>query len=134
MPTLEINILAVLAATVAHQIIGTVWYGVLFGKLWMRARGVRQEDLGAGAAQAIVVSTVAALVMALALAVLLTVPERVDLATGLTIGAIAGVGFVATTTVINGVYENRSWTLIVLYAAYEIVALAVMGAILGAWR
>ena len=129
----DINILAVIAATVAHQLIGLLWYGPLFGKMWLRGIGRTQEELGSGT-QAIIVASLAALVMAFALALLLTVPERVDVVTGLTFGALTGVGFVATTTVINGAFEQRSWTVILLFAAYEIITLIVMGAILAAWR
>ncbi len=128
-----VNWLAVLVAVVTGQALGFVWYGPLFGKMWLNAIGRTQEELGSGT-QAIIIASIGALVMSVALALLLTVPERVDLVTGVTFGALTAIGFVATTTVINGVFEDRRPTVMALFAAYETVSLIVMGAILGAWR
>jgi hypothetical protein len=36
--------------------------------------------------------------------------------------------------VINGSFENRSPLVTGLFVAYEVIAIAVMGAILGAWQ
>jgi hypothetical protein len=129
-----INWLAVLLAAVAHQAIGFLWYGPLFGRLWMERRGLSREQVAAGGGGAIAVATVASLVMSAAFALLLTIPPNVSVVNGVVWGLVLGAGFVATTTIINGVFEARDRTVIVLYAAYEIVALMVMGAILGALR
>jgi len=59
----QINWLAVLAATVAHQVIGFLWYGPLFGKMWMRAIGLNAEQVGSGTSS-IIIASLAALVMA----------------------------------------------------------------------
>ena len=129
----QINWLAVLAATVAHQVIGFLWYGPIFGKMWMRAVGLTEEQVGSGASS-IAIASLAALVMSAAFALLLTIGTGVTLVTGVIWGLVLAIGFVVTTTVINGVFERRNWTVIGLFAAYETVTLAVMGAILGAWR
>jgi hypothetical protein len=129
-----IDWLAVLLAAAAHQAIGFLWYGPLFGRLWMERRGITREQAAAGGAAPIAVATVASLVMSAAFALLLTIPPNVSVVNGVIWGLVLGAGFVATTTIINGVFEARDRTVIVLYAAYEIIALMVMGAILGAVR
>lgn len=43
----DINYLAVLAATVAAQPLGFLWYGPLFGGLWMKARGYTKRQVEA---------------------------------------------------------------------------------------
>ena len=129
-----INYLAVVVAAIAHQLIGLAWYGALFGRMWMEARGVRREDLSANATRSLIVSTLAALVMSFAFALLLTAVNGIDLGKGLEWGLVLGAGFVGATAVINGAYEDRSTKVTGLFVGYEIVALAVMGAILGAWR
>ena len=129
-----VNLLAVLVAAAAHQAIGFLWYGPLFGRIWMREIGRTEEELRRGATRAIVTATIASLVMAFAFALLLTLADAPNVVTGVVWGLVLGIGFVATTTVINGVFEDRKPTVIALFAVYEIVALAAMGAILGAWR
>lgn len=44
MNTLEINYLAILAGAVLAMIVGSVWYGPLFGKKWMQIVGVDFKD------------------------------------------------------------------------------------------
>jgi hypothetical protein len=128
-----INWLAVIVAAVAHVVIGAIWYGPLFGARWQAATGRTQAEMGSGMS-AIAISAVASLVMAAALALLLTALNTVDLPTGLAVGVLAGVGFVGTSTVINGSFENRAPLVTGLFVAYEVIAIAVMGAILGAWQ
>lgn len=40
----EINWLAVLAASLVGFIIGAIWYGPLFGKAWMKIVGLTEKD------------------------------------------------------------------------------------------
>jgi hypothetical protein len=76
---------------------------------------------------------VLALVMAANLAMFLADAKTTWL-WGLTAGLLAGVGWVATGIGVIGLFENRSAAYILINAGYQVVALAVMGAILGAWR
>ena len=131
----EINYLAVLVAAVAHMAIGFLWYAPLFGETWMRAAGrTREEVAAADRTIAFAVSTLSTLVMAFALALVLTVPEQVDVVTGIAFGLIAAVGFVAPAVATAAVFEGRPNTLTLLTIGYELVSLVAMGAILGAWR
>jgi hypothetical protein len=86
------------------------------------------------AGQAYGLTTVLALVAAVAMAMVLSAAATQDLATGATLGAIVGIGLVATALATNGIFEDRSWTLVALNAGYQIVSLIVMGAVLGLWR
>ena len=73
--------------------------------------------------------------MAAALGLLLTVSAaKPDLVTGAVWGAVLGIGFVGATAVIAGAYEGRKMVVTALFAGYELVALIVMGAMLGAIR
>jgi len=40
----EINWLAVLAASLVGFVIGAIWYGPLFGKAWMKIVGLTEKD------------------------------------------------------------------------------------------
>ena len=130
----EINYLAVIVAALAHMAIGFLWYGPLFGETWIRSIGKTREEIAGGGNVPYVVSTLSTLVMAFALALLLTLPDQVNVVTGIVFGLLAAVGFIAPAVATGAVFESRPWTVTLLTIGYEGVSLLVMGAILGAWR
>ena len=126
----NINWLGVILATIAHGIIGFLWYGPIFGNAWMKALGKTRGQLMANANLSIGISSVGALIMAAAFALLLTLAPDRTITTGIIWGAVLGIGFAGTTKFISAAFEGVSWTVAGLFAAYEFVALIVMGAIL----
>ena len=73
------------------------------------------------------------LIMALNLAFFLADPQT-DAIWGLTAGFLAGFGWVAMAIGIISMFEHRSWVYILIHSGYMIVALMIMGLILGLWR
>ena len=136
MPDLgDINWLAVVVAVVVAQVLGFLWYGPLFGKQWTAAVGRTEEEVRAeGPGAAIVVAVVASLFHAVALALILTTWDDVDLVSGIGAGLLASIGFAAISVVSNGMFEHRGKLLIGLYAGYLMLSITVMGAIIGAWN
>ena len=131
----QINWIAVLVAAVSTFLIGGLWYSpLLFGKAWMRANGFTEEGVqGFNKARAFGGSLVLALVMAANLAMFLA-DAKTTLVWGMTAGALAGGGWVATGLGVVALFENRSWTYILINGGYHLVSFVCMGAILGAWR
>jgi multidrug transporter EmrE-like cation transporter len=129
----NINWLAVIVAAVIHQALGALWYGPLFGAAWLAGMGKTREEVS-GAGPAYAVSALASLIAAVALALFLTLPDSVSLGSGIGYGLVAGIGFAATTIVTQSVFEDKNRTVTWIYLGYQVVGLAVMGAILGAWR
>jgi hypothetical protein len=131
----KINYLAVLAAAISCFVLGGLWYSpLLFGKTWMRANGFSESDLATfSKARMFGWSFFFSLVMSLNLAMFLAAPGT-NVVWGMIAGALAGLGWVALSVAIIGVFENRSWSYIGINGGYMTVAFVVMGAILGAWR
>ena len=131
----NINYFAVLVAALSTFLLGGLWYSpLLFGKAWMRANNFGEEDLQTfSKARMFGWSLVFSLVMAVNLAMFLAGPGT-NVTWGMTAGALAGFGWVAMAIAIIGVFENRSWTYILINGGYMTVAFVVMGAIIGAWR
>lgn len=131
----SINYLAVLAAAVSTFVLGGLWYSpLLFGKAWMRANSFTDADLQTfSKARMFGWSFFFALVMALNLAMFLAGPTA-NVTWGMAAGGLAGLGWVAMAIAIIGVFENRSWTYILINGGYMTVAFVIMGAIIGAWR
>lgn len=135
MENIYINYWAVLVAAISTFILGGLWYSpMLFGKAWMKENGFIDEDLKKHSPLLkFGTSLILSLIMALNLAVFLG-DSKTDLAWGITAGSLAGIGWVATSIGIIGVFENKSWRYILINAGYKTVAFIIMGAILGAWR
>ena len=132
---LDINWLAVLAGTVAHQALGALWYAVLFKNAWLRAMGMDPEQIqteSPGGEMAF--GTVASLLSVISVALLLSAFDDPTLADGVVVGAICGIGFVAAATFMNGIYEQKKPILSALFGSYYTLGLMAAGAILGAWR
>ena len=131
----NINYLAVLAAALSTFVLGGLWYSpMLFGKAWMRANNFTDTDLQTfSKARMFGWSFLFSLVMALNLAMFLAGPTT-DVTWGMIAGVLAGFGWVAMAIAIVGVFENRSWSYILINGGYMTVAFTIMGAILGAWR
>ncbi len=77
-------------------------------------------------------SFVLSLVISLNLAAFLTGPP--NLAWGITAGALAGIGWVATSFGITYLFEKKSMKLFLVNAGYHAVTFMVMGGILGVWK
>lgn len=131
----NINYFAVLAAALSTFILGGLWYSpLLFGKAWMRANNFTDADVQAfSKARMFGWSIIFSLVMALNLAMFLAAPDT-NASWGATAGALAGLGWVAMSIAIIGLFENRSWTYIAINGGYVTIAFTIMGLIIGAWR
>lgn len=136
MPDLgAINWLAVVVAIVVAQVVGFLWYGPLFSKQWMAALGRTEEDIRAeGPGPAIFIGIVHSVLIAIALAILLTMSDTPDLVSGIKLALLTIVAFGIATVVTQGTYENRPTVTTWLYSGYLLVSTVAMGAILGAWQ
>jgi hypothetical protein len=131
----NINYLAVLAAAVSTFLLGGLWYSpLLFGKAWMRANNFTDADVQTfSKARMFGWSIVFSLVMAINLAMFLAAPDT-NARWGATAGALAGLGWVAMSIAIIGLFENKSWSYIAINGSYMTIAFTIMGLIIGAWR
>lgn len=129
-----LNYLAVLAAAVSAFVIGGVWYSpILFGKMWLKETGLSDEMLRKRSMALVFGSSfVLSLVIAFNLAAFLAGPP--NLAWGMTAGALAGIGWVATAMGVTYLFEARSLRLYLINAGYHAVTFVIMGGILGVWK
>jgi hypothetical protein len=135
----SINFFAVIVAALSTFLVGWLWYGPLFGKAWMNAVGLSEEELQQGnMAKIFGLSFVFELIMAFNLAMFLTgSPEaasQMDAGTGAFYGFLTGFGWIFFAMAVSGLYEQKSWKYIVINGGYWAVAFTVMGLIIGAWN
>ena len=135
---MNLNWLAIVAATVVHQALGALWYGPMFGKAWMKSIGKTKEQIeqsdGPPLAKLIAISAVCSFVLAIALACVIRLCGEKGIGIGMGIGALTAIGFIATAVITNSLFEDRNKTTVGIYVGYQIFGCVLMGAILGGWR
>ena len=132
-----INYVAILAAAVASWLAGAVWYGVL-GKQWLAALGWSEADMMGPDGKRrmpvgpMILSFVAALIMAVMLSGLMGHLGPLTVRSGIISGALVWLGFVITTIAVNNAFQRRKPMLTVIDGGHWLLALVVQGAVLGA--
>ena len=129
-----VNWLAVLVAGISAFVLGGVWYSpALFGTAWMKENRITTEDVRKGnRAKIFGWSFILALIMSVNLAMFLNDPKT-NFTWGMTAGFLAGI-WVFCGIAITSLFEQRSARYIFINGGYQLVALTLMGAIIGAWR
>ncbi|MBI4134573.1 MAG: DUF1761 domain-containing protein [Candidatus Sungbacteria bacterium] len=138
----SINYLAVLAAAVAGMVVGFLWYGPIFGKLWMRLSGMTGQQLSEakvkGMTTPYLLAFVGTLVMSYVLAHSLIFASSYLAVSRASAGLMAGfwswLGFVAPVTLGSVLWEGKSWKLWFLNNGHYLVVLLLMGVILSIWK
>jgi hypothetical protein len=130
----NLNVWAILAATVSAFLVGGLWYSpLLFGPVWKRANQFGANEPPAAGARVFAVTFVFSAVMALNLALFLNDAKTTAL-WGVIAGFLAGFGWVAMGIGVISLFERRPWKYVIVNGGYLTVALMIMGGILGAWR
>ncbi|MES2772643.1 MAG: DUF1761 domain-containing protein [Bacteroidota bacterium] len=140
----SINWLAVLVAGLSAFVVGGIWYSPgLFGKAWMKDSGVTEEAAKqSNKGKVFGFTAIFSLLMAANLGMFLadgpaTCPadcvQKTDLVWGMTAGFLAGI-WTFCAIAIHSLFELKSWRLIFINGGYSLVALVLMGAIIGVWR
>ena len=91
--TVPVNLIAVFSAAVASMSVGYLWYGPLFGKLWMKEMGMKgtmSEAAILGMAKSYAIMFVGSLVMAYVLAHAIFFASTYLNMTGLPAGIMSG--------------------------------------------
>ncbi len=134
----EINYWAVLAATFASMVIGSVWYTPkVFGNRWMELAKVPKPETTAAAWRPIIVAVVTSFLLAWVLAGATTIAHKFYggefLVAALLTGVILWVGFTAARFVTHDSFEGRPVTLTVMNIGMELVTVLAMALIIGVW-
>lgn len=141
----SINWLAVLVAGISAFVVGGIWYSPgLFGKAWMADNNFTEEQIKKGGNKGKIFgwTFVFSVLMAANLGMFLadTPPEctgncaqKADISWGAIAGFLAGI-WTFCAIAIHSLFEQKPWRLILINGGYSIVALILMGAIIGVWR
>jgi hypothetical protein len=136
-----INIWAVLVAGVANFIIGFLFHGPLFGKLWMRLANVHPtgnekfKDMIPQMLKNLLVNIVFAYVLSVMylFASTSTAMGTTGAISGMLVAFLVWIGFLVTSSSIEVIWMGRSYKLWLFEVASSLVCCLAMGAIIGAW-
>ncbi len=132
-----INYWAVLVSALASMVVGTLWYGPLFGKPWMAMTGITKESMktmGLSPVKAMSLGLVNSLVMAYVLGYYAVALGAVGVTEALVLAFWIWLGFVATAQISGFLWEGKPLKLFALNTAYSLVTYGVMALILVLWR
>jgi len=129
---------AVVVAAVAFFIIGSLWFSLLFGKIWQREvekHGVKIPDPKGGQIAAKMIQTfLCNAIAALSMALLVYITGTTGAVNGAKLGLLCGVGFCATSIITANIWESRSTKLVAIDFGYPLVGIIVCGMILSVWK
>ncbi len=134
---LSINYLAVIVAAVVNMVVGSLWYGPVFGKMWKGLMGFTDESMKGmrlTATQAMSMAVVTSLIMAYVLAHFASLSGAAGLMGAWELSFWIWLGFIFTVTASSFLWENKPFKLFVLNAAEQLVALFLMAMVLVMWK
>lgn len=132
-----VNMWAVLAAAVSYMIIGSLWYGPLFGKQWMSLVGLTPESMKTmplKAWQAMIGGFITAFLFAFVLAHVAVMFAAVDAMGALQLGFWMWLGFVVTTQAGSFLWEGKSFRLLLINGSMSLIATIAMSLIIVLFR
>jgi len=130
----ELNIVAIIIATILEVVIGAVWFNApfAFNKQWLAGIGKTAEQVAEDASPiAIVSAIVGSLITAVILAILIGWLAIDTWSGGLLVGLLLAVGFSANMAFIKDRFEARPLGLSMINAGHDFVILGLMGAVIG---
>lgn len=129
-----INWWAVLVGAGINMFVGFLWYGPLFGSLWLRLMGTTRDKIESGGLAMYLLPIAGAVASATVLAVVISLLRVYTVWAGMMWGAILWIGFGGTGLLTTGVFEGRRQGLSWLFIAYMVVVHAAQGALFAVWR
>ncbi|MEO8065697.1 MAG: DUF1761 domain-containing protein [Candidatus Doudnabacteria bacterium] len=144
MAAVPVNYWAILVCGIVSMVLGSVWYGPMFGKMFMQMVGMdkwspgKKEEMKKEMMKSYTLTFIGSLVMAWVLTQAIIFAQSYMNTTwlnaGLMTGFISWLGFIATVSMGSVFWEGKSWKLWTLNNSYQLVQLLIFGAILGTWK
>jgi hypothetical protein len=123
-----------IVAVLVKIVVGALWYSpLLFLKEWQRLSGVSDEAMKGGMAKGMITWIVGALLMTFVLAHAVYYAGAKSFATGAAVGFFNWLGFILVVQLDDWAAAKRPLKLLAITAGANLVALVIMGAVLGGW-
>lgn len=128
----SVNWLAVLLGTVLSMALGALWYGPLFGKLWLKLIGKTEDELESE--PIIYIKTaLAAFIAMLFLNLAIVAFGASGFISGALVAGLIFIGLGGTATFVYTTFEGPSEKVWLLFGAYQLVLYLIMGGVFSIW-
>jgi uncharacterized protein DUF1761 len=129
---IRISWLAVLACALSAFVLGGLWYGPLFKRVWCREAGIDLHAPHAHPRHTFATAFVAAFIAAVAFDWLLGPAPGLRVA--VLDGFLVGVALVAMSFAVNDAFAGRSFKLWLIDGGYHTLQFTLYGLIIGLWQ
>lgn len=128
---IQVNLAGVAVAAASAMVLGSLWYGPLLGKEWMKLVGISKDDVKKSEMPKLYgIMFVGAILEAYVLSMFIHYAGAVGLVNGAKTGLWAWLGFVGPVMLANYMFAKKPLKLYKIDAGYALVNLLVMGAII----
>ena len=131
----NLNYLAIIASSVIYFALGALWFGPLFGKLWLKLVGLSLTEEDKKNALFMFAKTfILDFVITFSVAVIIYLLKPTTISSALQVSTLIGLGFVAAPFLGNYMYAKRSMKLFAIEAGYHFVCIIIVSIILTIWH
>ncbi|QQG47366.1 MAG: DUF1761 domain-containing protein [Candidatus Woesebacteria bacterium] len=126
------NPFAIILAAITSQVLGFFWYSqMFFGKEWVKLSGHKNsEKMKKEEGKIYTLNFLLTLLEAFILSRFMALSQARTILEGTQVGFMAWLGFTLTSMLTTNLFQNKPKKLFYIDAAYQMVAIMVMGAIL----
>jgi len=128
----QVNWIAVALGAVFNMALGSLWYGPLFGKLWLSLIGKKQEEIESSPAMYLV-PLVLSFISALVLAIFIEALGVTTAGIGILVGAILWIGIGGASGLTTAFFEDKKKGVWLLFAVYQLIVYLVQGLVFAIW-
>lgn len=133
LPFADVNLLAVVVATIAALIVGFIWYGPLFGQAWMTETGINKSDAKKDMGKTMTKGIINTLVLTYVLGLLMVLIAPSNMQDALAFGLIIWLGLIATTEASSVIWAKGSWKLFLINTSHELIVVLIAVSIFMTW-
>jgi hypothetical protein len=131
---LALNYWAILAAAATNYVLGYIWYSpLMFENLWLKLIG-KTKDQMKPTVFIITTSFVGSFILSFVLAYFINYAQADTVLAGSAAAFLLWLGFVASTSLNQVLFEERSINLFIINNGYYLISMLIMGSILAVWR
>lgn len=138
----DVNLVAILVASVVAFIIGFLFHGPLFGKLWMKLAHItptgneKMSDMYGQMGMNLLINIITACVMSVFVNIANSSAFMIDYSAvgiGATVAFLGWLGFVFTGSSMDPIWMKTSWKLWAFECVSSLTMLLAMGMIISSW-
>lgn len=130
---LHVNYLAIVVSTIAAMVIGSLWYGPILGKQWMKLTNNSKEKINESAKPMwTYFATTAVMYLIASFGLSMYLGKEPSVMFGAFAGFATAVFWIATSKFNNVTYEGQSKKLWLIHFGYDTLVYTLMGSIIGA--